>query len=48
MYSHIKITIPNKASNSYVIFQVCCTAQDQTETLHNSQLFNVKIKFSWV
>lgn len=48
MYNLIKITPNNKANNRYVISQVSCTAQDQTETLHNSQLIKVKIKFSWV
>jgi len=47
MYNFIKITPNNKANNRYVISQVICTAQDQTETLHNSQ-HKVKIKFSWV
>lgn len=44
-----EVTPPNnKANNRQVIPQVSCTAQDQTEALHNSQLFQVKIKFSWV
>lgn len=44
-----EVTPPNnKANNRLVISQVSCTAQDQTEALHNSQLLQVKIKFSWV
>lgn len=44
MYNLMTVTTPNnKAHNRYVISQVSCTAQDQTETLHNSQLLKLKL-----